>query len=133
MQRKIEFRGKRKDTGKWIIGYLTLHGEQYGVSMIRPFTMMKEYKVDPETVGQYTGMCDRFGAKIFEGDIVKIRYRIGHEYLVYWDDTKFAWCAKNKETNILLSELQNYIEVLEQLLSIYDYPGSLEDYNGKDG
>ncbi len=71
--REILFRGKRVDNGKWIEGSLsTEYYKECGCVMVSP-TSDDCFKVDPETVGQYTESTDKNGTMIFEGDIVRTK------------------------------------------------------------
>lgn len=69
--REIFFRGKTINNGKWIEGYLFENwGDAYICLGTENGNIMKE-KVNEVTVGQYTGLTDKNGKKIFEGDIVR--------------------------------------------------------------
>lgn len=138
MEREILFRGKRMDNGEWVVGalakfmgmdckvYTDIIQETDGVNY-----MQDTYKVDPATVGQYTGMTFD-GKKVFEGDIIKTKKygkiceRVNINdfdiFAVVYEPCMFRLVNKNRGFNLVDNKYNDF----ELIGNIHDNPELLE-------
>ena len=121
MMREILFRGKRLDNDEWVYGFPIVY-KNGTVVMCRE--CHRNENVNPTTVGQYTGLKDRAGQCIFDGDIVYIRCE--EEYgVVDWDSDTARFTITHEG---VLSDFDNYYGTdLEVIGNRWDNPELLED------
>lgn len=138
--REIIFRGKRCDNGEYVYGSYC-HAEKFDRSGEEHYIIEYEangrsYEVIPETIGQYTGLTDKNGKNIFEGDICKFRE---------WSKGDMCWVGKvhyeyqqfvisgnpNKECESPFTLVMSRFvpENIEIIGNIHDNPELLEEKN----
>lgn len=136
--REILFRGKRVDNGEIVEGFYIFDGfNHYIVKFYTDenaegtlYPVQEAFEVIPETVGQFTGLTDMNGKKIFEGDVVRCirthcdgKEMVGH--IVFAD---CCFCVKDIKTiNRPAMDLCGDFEVIG---NIHDNPELLEGCNG---
>ena len=123
--REILFRGKRKKGDKrWVEGDLTQGYAGYVGIMVR-CCAGTSFEVAPETVGQFTGLTDKNGKKIFEGDILSTSKWKG---VVTWGDGYGGYCVQHGINRPAIDIVMNEFDV-EVIGNIYDNPELLGGVN----
>ena len=124
--REILFRGKNFG-GKWEYGVPVFTGLNNELAFMKQMHSY-DHQVIPKTVGQYTGLRDKNGAKIFEGDICR-NTRTGEIVSVKWHGTMagYVW-SKRKENGCLFEfgELFRAYDKYEIIGNIHDNPELME-------
>ena len=94
----IKFKAKRLDNGEWVEGSLIRNttGIKERAYIVDNFSSMSDYSVigiDPSTVCQYTGLTDKNGTPIYEGDIVIYKDNNAERRgVIVWDNESIAFC-----------------------------------------
>lgn len=134
MKREILFRGKRADNGEWIYGDLC-RGEgnkHFAIST----NSIGLFEVIPETIGQFTGLTDKNGVKIFEGNICRVEYynhaskNIVKIQEVSFQDGTFVLRSKDIDDSISIEESRSLAPIfwvyppnkIEIIGNIHDTP-----------
>lgn len=125
--REILFRGKYTGTGEWVIDYLVDYNSD--VAHIRTKgkdgAAFFDYEVFSETVGQYTGLTDKNGKKIFEVDILRDTDS-GYNYQVKYYEDYACFAFGSQWGDIQIDNPEDYIEYMEIVGNIHDNPELLE-------
>lgn len=145
MEREILFRGKMIDNGEWIEGFFVQQKEKfyicsnlyqimdgYSSKNGQHYGFGDFYEVDPETVCQYTGLTDKNGKKIYEGDILKRillpTKRIENVFRVKFVPVKSCFSAidLNGSDVTFISDYINSNYEIEVIGNIFDNPELLK-------
>lgn len=118
MNREIIFRAKQPHNGEWMEGYFSK--DYAGVSYITTLDGASTGVVDESTLGQFTGLTDKDGVKIWEGDVMKME-NVGWEYtIVGYANGAFAFFTT--ESNYLTPMIPSYWEEGEIIGNRFDNP-----------
>ena len=136
MKSEIKFRGKRLDSMEWVYGSLVGVDDTYVIVDYRDFSWnphtdvnafwfdMENNEVDPDTVGQYTGLKDKNGREIYEGDIVCLGDAKRRSGVIVRSDTEPAFVLEVNDTAFdIYYRNQHRYEVVG---NIYDNPELLK-------
>ena len=153
--REILFRGKRLDNGEWVEGWYQpettikhWNGSQETVGVTSAYKVeegfLEDTLVDPPTVGQYTGLTDKNGKRIFEGDMIKpfddevgkmvVEFHHGQFLLCLYGErgymAEYGWEEEGNYGCFEAEPLSSYGDDIEVIGNIHDNPEMLKGGEG---
>jgi uncharacterized phage protein (TIGR01671 family) len=123
MNREIEFCGKSIIDKKWIYGFLS-YSDNEDVYYIGVQELMTP--VITESVGQYTGLKDKNGKKIFEGDLISSPNWNPSTYKVMFQDGEFCFVSLNEREKPYTNSIHYASKDFEVIGNIHDNPELLK-------
>lgn len=121
--REIIFRGKSIDSGEWLYGDYAVPTGLYHANIFTKENYLEGVAVDEETVGQYTGLTDKNGRRIFEGDIIADKNEL---FSVRWSEKISGFVAVG-EHRMQPSMNQGTMKYCEVVGNIYDNDESMQN------
>lgn len=124
--REIKFRGKQTKNGEWMYGIPFFWSNKMCDIQVEENGYLKVYRVDPNTVGQYTGLKDKNGKEIYEGDIVKTPLLDP----IFGDILADAWCnalIRFNQGSFVVSYYNSHNIYLQDLCDKIELLGNIHD------
>ena len=116
--------GKRPEDGTWVVG--DLHYWNTGHPHIH-FNSARRVSIDPDTIGEFTGLTDKNGKDIFEGDIIRSVNGMKKDKTGKFVENAIVFAVKYDMASFNVSSLALVTDSIEVIGNIYDNPELLKE------